>query len=141
MTITTNVTLSDAEDRELKIQAVSNGTSKRNLVTQITREWLEEQALRNKITAIASHIRTLPGRDRYFDALEQLIEASITLIEDQTKRSAAEVFKKEFVSQQDQATSQMSNALAILREVTEIPEMDLTELGFAIVKTYFTTRQ
>ena len=62
--IMTNVTLPEKEDRILKIQAAKVGTSKRKLATQITREWLEEQNIKARISDMLNQISQMPDNER-----------------------------------------------------------------------------
>ncbi|NLB52382.1 MAG: hypothetical protein GX808_05515, partial [Syntrophomonadaceae bacterium] len=68
--IMTNITLSEKEDRILKIQAAQAGTSKRKLATEITKRWLEEQDVKAWIESVLTQISRMPNNERYFDAVE-----------------------------------------------------------------------
>lgn len=141
-TITTNVTLPADEDRILKIQAAEAGLSKRNLATQITREWIESQGIKSRISEMITRIAQIPNNGRYFQAIVDLSSASTKLTECRVKRGIAEDFGQTYslAEEESQARYKVISAIEILREITDIPEIEPDVFSALFMEGYFRDR-
>lgn len=140
--IMTNITLPEKEDRILKIQAAKAGTSKRKLATQITREWLQEQDIKSRISDMLKQVSQMPDNERFFKAVENLVDSSIKLTECRVQKSINEMFEKEYTANdtEEEMRKKMQNSLATLREVFAIPDINPDMLSAAIIESYFKQR-
>lgn len=139
--ILTNISLTSEESNQLKIEAAKAGKSKRDLATQVTRDWLVGQSLKDRFVDIAKDIAMLPDKERYFEALDRLIEGSTKLVGSAAQEAAAQVFHRSFSDQVfNNAKKDIEESLETLREVTTIPELNPVEFGFLVVKAYFANR-
>ena len=139
--IMTNVTLPEKEDRILKIQAAKAGTSKRKLATQITREWLQEQDIKARISDMLNQISQMSDNDRFFEAVEDLVDGSIKLTECRVQKSVNEMFDKEYTADNAEEMGQkIKKSLDVLREVFVIPDIDPDMLSTAVIESYFKQR-
>jgi len=139
--IMTNVTLSEKEDRVLKIQAAKAGTSKRKLATQITREWLQEQDIKARISDMLNQISQMSDNDRFFEAVEDLVDGSIKLTECRVQKSVNEMFDKEYTADNTEEMGQkIKKSLDVLREVFVIPDINPDMLSAAVIESYFKQR-
>lgn len=137
----TNVTLPEKEDRILKIQAAKAGTSKRKLATQITREWLQEQDIKARISDMLNQISQMSDNDRFFEAVEDLVDGSIKLTECRVQKSVNEMFDKEYTADNAEEMGQkIKKSLDVLREVFVIPDIDPDMLSTAVIESYFKQR-
>lgn len=141
-TITTNVTLPADEDRVLKIKAAEVGLSKRNLATQITREWIEEQGIKSRISDMITRIAQMPNNEKYFKAIEDLSSASTKLTECRVKRGIAEDFgyKYSMADEEAAARGKVMSSIETLREITEIPKIDPDVFSALFIEDYFRNR-
>ena len=139
--IMTNITLSEKEDRILKIQAAQAGTSKRKLATEITKRWLEEQDVKAWIESVLTQISRMPNNDRYFDAVETLGDNCIMLTEYNVKEEINKIFGKG-VSQdnREEIKEKILESFKVLREITDVPEFDPDLFSSALSNSYFTQR-
>ena len=142
-TITTNVTLPADEDRVLKIKAAEVGLSKRNLATQITREWIEAQGIKSRISDMITRIAQMPNNKKYFQAIEDLSSASTKLTECRVKRGIAEDFGTEYTmaDKETQARDKVMSSIETLREITDIPEIDPDVFSALFMEDYFRNRR
>lgn len=140
--IMTNVTLSEKEDRILKIRAAEAGTSKRKLATQITREWLQEQDIKTRISDMLNQISQMPDNERFFEAVENLVDGSIKLTECRVQKSVNEMFSKEYIvnDTEDEMEQKIKKSLDVLREVFVIPDINPDMLSAAVIESYFKQR-
>lgn len=139
--IMTNITLPEKEDRILKIQAAKAGTSKRKLATQITREWLQEQDIKARISDMLNQISQMSDNDRFFEAVEDLVDGSIKLTECRVQKSVNEMFDKEYTADNAEEMGQkIKKSLDVLREVFVIPDIDPDMLSAAVIESYFKQR-
>lgn len=137
----TNITLPEKEDRILKIQAAKAGTSKRKLATQITREWLQEQDIKARISDMLNQISQMSDNDRFFEAVEDLVDGSIKLTECRVQKSVNEMFDKEYTADNAEEMGQkIKKSLDVLREVFVIPDIDPDMLSAAVIESYFKQR-
>ena len=141
-TITTNVTLPADEDRVLKIKAAEVGLSKRNLATQITREWLVAQGIKSRISDMITRIAQIPNNEKYFKAIEDLTTASTKLTECRVKRGIAENFGYEYSMANEEAAARgkVMASLETLRKITEIPDVDPDVFSDLFIEDYFQNR-
>ncbi|NLB49187.1 MAG: hypothetical protein GX813_05075 [Erysipelotrichia bacterium] len=139
--IMTNITLSEKEDRILKIQDAQAGTSKRKLATEITKRWLEEQDVKAWIESVLTQISRMPNNDRYFDAVETLGDNCIMLTEYNVKEEINKIFGKG-VSQdnREEIKEKILESFKVLREITDVPEFDPDLFSSALSNSYFTQR-
>lgn len=140
--ITTNVTLPVEEDRLLKVKAAEAGLSKRSLVTQITRKWIQEQGIKSRIADIITRVSKMPDNETYFQAVENLVSGSTKLTECRVRKGMVEDFGGEYkmASEEGAARKQIVDALDVLRKITDIPELDPDVLSALLVEDYFTSR-
>jgi hypothetical protein len=139
--IMTNITLPEKEDRILKIRAAEAGTSKRKLATQITREWLQEQDIKARISDMLNQISQMPDNERLFKAVEDLVDGSIKLTECRVQKSVNEMFGKEYIANDTEEMGQkIKKSLDVLREVFVIPDIDPDMLSAAVIESYFKQR-
>ncbi len=140
--ITTNVTLPAEEDRFLKIKAVEAGISKRGLVAQITKEWIQEQGIKSRISGVITQVSKMPNNEIYFKAIEDLVGGSTKLTECRVRKGMVEDFGGEYkmASEESAARKQIVDALDVLRKITDIPELDPDVLSALLVEDYFTNR-
>jgi len=141
-TITTNVTLPTDEDRVLKIKAAEVGLSKRSLTTQITREWIQEQGIKSRISGIVQQVAKMPNNEKYFSAIEELSKSCPQLTECRVKRGIAEDFGKEYklLKKENLARAKIIASLETLRQFTEIPEIDPDVFSALFIEDYFKNR-
>ncbi len=141
-TVMTNITLSADEDRILKIKAAEVGLSKRNLATQITREWIQEQGIKSRISDLISQIAKMPNNERYFKAIEDLGTGCTRLTECRVKRGIADDFGTEYSMADMEAVARgtVMASLETLREITEIPDVDPDVFSALLIEDYFTNR-
>jgi|LSQX01.2.fsa_nt_gb hypothetical protein len=141
-TITTNVTLPADEDRVLKIKAAEVGLSKRNLATQITREWIEAQGIKSRISDMITRIAQMPSNEKYFKAIEDLTTASTKLTECRVKRGIAEDFGYEYsmANKEAVARGKVVASLDLLKDITEIPKIDPDVFSALFIEDYFRNR-
>lgn len=140
--IMTNITLPEKEDRILKIQAAKAGTSKRKLATQITRKWLQEQDIKTRISDVIDQISQMPDNERFFKAVEDLVDGSIKLTECRVQKSVNEMFNKEYVASdtEEEMRQKIRDSLEVIREIYIIPDIDPDMLSAAIIESYFRQR-
>lgn len=140
--IMTNITLPEKEDRILKIQAAKVGTSKRKLATQITREWLEEQNIKARISDMLNQISQMPDNERFFNAVEDLVDGSIKLTECRVQKSVNEMFDKEYNANdtEEEMRQKIKDSFKVLREVFAVPDIDPDMLSAAVIESYFKQR-
>ena len=140
--IMTNITLPEKEDRVLKIQAAKAGTSKRKLATQITREWLEEQNIKARISDMLNQISQMPDNERFFNAVEDLVDGSIKLTECRVQKSVNEMFDKEYNANdtEEEMRQKIKDSFKVLREVFAVPDIDPDMLSAAVIESYFKQR-
>lgn len=139
--ITTNVTLSEVQDRTLKIKAAEAGMSKRAFLAHITKGWIEEQGMKSRIHNILEQASKLPNREIYFTAVERLISASLELCEYRVKKEMAKDFgATPEVKNIEEVCQQINEELTVLRQITEIPDVDPDLLSYYIMEDYFQKR-
>ena len=139
--IMTNITLSEKEDRILKIQAAQAGTSKRKLATEITKRWLEEQDVKAWIESVLTQISRMPNNERYFDAVETLGDNCIMLTEYNVKEEINKIFGKSFdQDNRKEIKEKILESFKVLREITDVPEFDPDLFSSALSISYFTQR-
>jgi|LSQX01.2.fsa_nt_gb hypothetical protein len=139
--IMTNITLSEKEDRILKIQAAQAGTSKRKLATEITKRWLEEQDVKAWIESVLTQISRMPNNERYFDAVETLGDNCIMLTEYNVKEEINKIFGKSFdQDNRKEIKEKILESFKVLREITDVPEFDPDLFSSALSNSYFTQR-
>ena len=137
--IMTNITLSEKEDRILKIKAAQFGTSKRKLATRITQEWLENQNIKTWISDLLKQISMMPDNDKLFDTVQDLIDSSIKLAELRTLKEVRKDFGREALptDEEDAMRGKVVRSLEGLRSITSIPELDPDMFSFVLTRSYF----
>lgn len=140
--IMTNITLPEEEDRLLKVRAAEAGTSKRKLATQITREWLQEQDIKIRISDMLKQISQMPDNNRFFNAIEDLVDGSIKLTECRVQKSVNEMFDKEYdvKNTEEKMRQKIKDSLEVLSQVFIIPDIDPDMLSAAVIESYFKQR-
>jgi hypothetical protein len=140
--IMTNITLPADEDRFLKIKAAEAGLSKRSLATQITRDWLKEQGVKSRISDMIAQIGRMPDNEKFFQAIESLVEGSVKLVHCRVQKGVADDFGSEYklASEEEVARQRILNSLGILRQVADIPEIDADVFSALLVEDYFKNR-
>ncbi len=140
--IMTNITLPADEDRALKIKAAEAGLSKRSLATQITRDWLKEQGAKSRISDIIAQVGRMPDNEKFFQAVESLVEGSAALVRCRVQKGVADDFGNEYklASEEASARKQILDSLEILRQVVDIPEIDADVFSALLVEDYFKKR-
>ena len=142
--IMTNITLSEQEDRILKIQAAQAGTSKRKLATEITRRWLEKQDVKAWIESVLTQISRMPNNERYFDAVETLGDNCIMLDTCKVQEGINKIFKNNVYpgnqENKEEAKKKILESFKVLREITDVPEFDPDLFSSALSSSYFTQR-
>lgn len=140
--IMTNITLPADEDRFLKIKAAEAGLSKRSLATQITRDWLKEQGVKSRISDMIAQVGRMPDNEKFFQAIESLVEGSVKLVHCRVQKGVADDFGSEYklASEEEVARQRILNSLGILRQVADIPEIDADVFSALLVEDYFKNR-
>lgn len=105
----------------------------------ITR-WIQEQGIKSRISDM---ITRMPQNERYFKAIEDLSSASTKLTEYRVKRGIAEDFGTEYklADEEESARGKVITSLEILRELTEIPEIDPDLFSALFMEDYFRNRR
>lgn len=140
--IMTNITLPADEDRLLKIKAAEAGLSKRSLATQITRDWLKEQGVKSRISDMIAQVGRMPDNEKFFEAIESLVEGSMKLVHCRVQKGVADDFGSEYklATEEEAARQRVLNSLGILRQVADIPEIDADVFSALLVEDYFKNR-
>lgn len=100
------------------------------------------RGIKSKISDIVVQVAQMPNKERYFKAIEDLSSASTQLTECRVKRGIAGDFGTQYSleNEETQARSKVISSIEILREITEIPEIDPDVFSALFIEDYFTNR-
>lgn len=101
-----------------------------------------EQGVKAFISGLIIKVSTMPEREIYFKAVENLVSGSTKLVECRVKKGMAADFGSEYkmATEEEAARRKILDSLEILRRVENIPEIDPDIFSALLVEDYFTNR-
>lgn len=100
-----------------------------------------EQGIKAFISGIITKVSTMPDREKYFQAIEELVGGSTKLTECRVKKEMAKDFGLKYAAAEEhEARKKVLESLDVLRKICDIPEIDPNIFSALLVEDYFTNR-